>query len=151
MCVIDMGCLQMSNTQMCEKGEHFPQSEGQPSSTSPPNRRTKAILAKGKGTYIKARSEGPEIPSTSDAVSTDSSVRESEPDELEVSALAIWCRINEVPSCGKVVKPEAPGTSGISQWVFLVIFFGHNVKLLQGRSPSTSHCLPISVQQMQSH
>ena len=47
------------------------------------------ILAKGKGTYINAIKEGPEIPSASDAVSTESSVRESDPEELDVSALAV--------------------------------------------------------------
>ena len=75
-----------SYTQMCEKGELFPKPKDS-LRTLFPNRRTKAILAKGKGTYIKAKSEGPEIPSISDAVSTDSSVRESEPEELEVSVL----------------------------------------------------------------
>ena len=43
------------------------------------------ILAKGKGAYIRARSDGPEMPSASDAVSTDSSVSESDPEELDVS------------------------------------------------------------------
>ena len=73
---------------MCEKGEFFPKPEDS-LRTHRPNRRTKVILAKGKGTYINAIKEGPEIPSASDAVSTESSVRESDPEELDVSALAV--------------------------------------------------------------